>query len=285
MKICIVSPHLDDALLSCGILMQRHVAASNDVLVLNIFTAGTNAANRRIEEENAIGKAGAQPFFLDELDAPDRNPVYWANEKLFFGALEDVPADYIDKVEMRLRAFFAEHKIDIAYFPLGAGNHIDHRITYTVGLRIKETAVRFYEDRPYILWPGVLQGRMRQIGSNAALPEMTEEKMRANLGGYHYLKHFVPEGAYQEKCLPLYFAALRHKSSNTLHAASDTLVATDAELRHLYDCLAMYDSQMGFIYPDYKTFIKDSMAYERVNSGQEIYAERSWHLTPAPLSA
>lgn len=285
MKICIVSPHLDDALLSCGILMQRQVAESNDVFVLNIFTAGTNAANRRMEEQNAIGKAGAQPFFLDELDAPDRNPVYWANEKLFFGALEDVPASYIAKVEGRLRDFFVEHKIDIAYFPLGAGNHIDHRITFAAGQRIKDTVVRFYEDRPYILWPGVLQGRMNRIGSNAVLPTITEDMMRASLGGYHYLKHFVPEGAYQEECLPLYFQELNQQSSKALHAASETLVATEAELRHLYDCLAMYESQMGFIYPDYETFIKDSMAYEKANSGQDIYAERSWSLTPAPLSA
>ncbi|MDP2205111.1 MAG: PIG-L family deacetylase [Alphaproteobacteria bacterium] len=285
MKICIVSPHLDDALLSCGILMQRHVAASNEVFVLNIFTAGTNAANRRTEEQNAMAKAGAAVFFLDELDAPDRNPVYWANEKLFFGALDDVPADYISKVENRLHDFFAEHKIDLAYFPLGAGNHIDHRITYTAGLRIKDTPVKFYEDRPYILWPGVLQGRMNQIGSNAVLPVITAEAMRAGLGGYHYLKHFVPEGAYQQECLPLYFQALNQPSSNTLHAASETLVATEAELKHLYDCLAMYESQMGFIYPDYETFVKDSLAYEQATSGQRVYAERSWTLSPALLSA
>ncbi|MFN7112885.1 MAG: PIG-L family deacetylase [Alphaproteobacteria bacterium] len=285
MKICIVSPHLDDALLSCGIAMQRHLAAGDEVVVVNIFTAGTNAANRRIEEERAMAKAGAAVFFLDELDAPDRNPVYWANEKLFFGALDEVPADYILKVENRLRDFFAEYKIDRAFFPLAAGNHIDHRITYTAGLRIKDMPVKFYEDRPYILWPGVLQGRMNQIGSNAVLPPITEDAMRAGLGGYHYLKHFVPEGTYQQECLPLYFQALKHASSNTLHAAGETLVAREDELQHLYGCLAMYESQMGFIYPDYETFIKDSLSYERANSGQDIYAERSWTLSPVPPSA
>lgn len=280
MKICIVSPHLDDALLSCGILMQRENARGNDVLVLNIFTAGTNAANRRVEEQNAIGKAGAAPFFLDELDAPDRNAIYWSNSKLFFGALEDVPEDYIAKVERRLDAFFAEHQIDVAYFPLAAGNHIDHRIAFTVGLRSKSVAVRFYEDRPYILWPGVLHGRMHQIGSDATLPPVTEEMMLASLGDYHYLKHFVPEGEYQDECLPLYFAALNHKSSNALAAASETLVATEDELKRLYECLSLYDSQMKFIYPDYDTFIEDSLRYERANSGREIYAERSWTLKP-----
>lgn len=276
MKICIVSPHLDDALLSCGILMQRAKALSNDILVLNIFTAGTNAANRRVEEQNAIGKAGAQPFFLDELDAPDRNPIYWSDAKLFFGALEEVPEAYISKVEDRLNAFFAEHQIDVAYFPLGAGGHIDHRITFKVGMRIKHVAIKFYEDRPYILWPGVLQGRMQQIGSDAALPVVTEDMMRGSLGDYHYMKHFVPEGEYQEACLPLYFQALNQKSSNVLKSDSETLVATESELRHLYDCLSLYDSQMKLIYADYDTFVKDSLHSEHAQSGREIYAERSW---------
>lgn len=279
MKICIVSPHLDDALLSCGIRMQREIAQSNDILVLNIFTAGTNAANRRVEEENAIGKAGAQPFFLDELDAPDRDPQYWSNTKLFFGALEDIPEAYISKVEARLNDFFAEHKIDVAYFPLGAGNHIDHRIAFKIGMRTKHIPVKFYEDRPYILWPGVLHGRMNQIGSDAVLSPVTEHMMRDSLGDYHYLKHFVPEGEYQENCLPLYFQALNQKSSNVLKSDSETLVATEDELRHLYDCLSLYESQMKLIYKDYESFVKDSLRSEQVHSGREIYAERSWTFT------
>src|SRR5690606_20165826 len=115
-----------------------------------------------------------------------------------------IPEAYISKIEERLNAFFAEHQIDVAYFPLGAGNHIDHRITFKVGMRIKNIPVKFYEDRPYILWPGVLHGRMHQIGSDAVLPPVTERMMRDSLGTYHYLKHFVPEGEYQETCLPLY---------------------------------------------------------------------------------
>src|ERR1700761_1290077 len=99
MKICIVSPHLDDAVLSCGVLMQRRKAAGDEVLSLNIFTAGTNAANRRKEDERAEKEIGAQTFFLNELDAPDRNPLYKSDIKLFFGPLEDVPETYIDKVE------------------------------------------------------------------------------------------------------------------------------------------------------------------------------------------
>lgn len=276
MKICIVSPHLDDAILSCGILMQRRRTAGDDILSLNIFTAGANAENRRTEDRLAEKKIGSQTFFLDELDAPDRNPLYKSDIKLFFGSLEDISASYIAKVEARVRDFFSAHKIDVAYFPLAAGTHIDHRIAYTVGRRIKNIPIKFYEDRPYILWPGVLQGRMNQIGSDAVLPPVTEQMMQETLHSYHYLKHFVPEGAYQKECLPLYFAPLKQKSIGTLKANAETLVATEAEVNTLYDCLALYESQMPLIYPDRDTFIKDSLRYERANSGKDIYAERFW---------
>jgi LmbE family N-acetylglucosaminyl deacetylase len=278
MKICIVSPHLDDAILSCGILMQRRAAASDVVLVLNIFTAGTNAENRRKEEQNAEGMIGAKPFFLDELDAPDRNPkAYGTDEGIFFGKLD--PADpTIPQVEKRVRDFLKEKRIDLAVFPLAAGTHIDHRIAFEIGRRIKDVKTRFYEDRPYILWPGVLQGRMNQIGSDASLPKITEQQMRSALKSYHYLKHFVPDGPYQDACLPMYFAALNQPSSKKLKAESETLVATDAEINKLYDALALYTSQMVHIYPDRDTFIGDSRRYETAMTGKTVYAERSWTL-------
>jgi LmbE family N-acetylglucosaminyl deacetylase len=276
MNICIVSPHLDDAILSCGILMQRHKAAGDEVLSLNIFTAGANAENRHLEELRAEEEIGAQAFFLDELDAPDRSPLYKSDIKLFFGAFEDVSEQYIAKVEKRVCDFFAAHKIDIAYFPLAAGTHIDHRIAHAIGRHVKDIPVKFYEDRPYILWPGVLQGRMNQLGSDAVLPHITEQMMLDALHSYHYLKYFVPEGKYQRECLPLYFAMLNQKSVCSLKLKSETLFATEAEIKKLYDSLCRYESQMKYIYPDYATFMKDSLNYERVNSGQNIYAERFW---------
>lgn len=278
MKVCIVSPHIDDAILSCGVAIQQHLARGDGVVILNVFNAGTNADNRRQEEIAAAANIGAETHFLDELDAPDRNPVYWSEIKLFFGDMAEVPAEYIEKIEKRLTEFFSARKIDLAYFPLAAGNHIDHRIAYAASRRIRNAAVRYYEDRPYILWPGVLQGRMNDLGAGAALPAVTCDIMLQSLPSYHYLKHFVPKGEYQDACLPLYFAALEKGPGRRLRAESETLVATAGEMRRVYDALSRYESQMPLIYPDYETFFADSMRYEKFNSGQEIYAERSWTL-------
>lgn len=277
MKICMVSPHLDDAILSCGILMQRRKALGDEILSLNIFTAGTNAENRQKEDRRAAEKIGAQPFFLDELDAPDRDPLYRSTVKIFFGPLSDIPGQYIDKIEKAVRDFLSAHKIDIAYFPLAAGTHIDHRITYTIGRRIKNTPVKFYEDRPYILWQGILKGRMNQIGSDADLPEVTERIMQNTLHSHHHLVD--REGIHRDGGLALYLQPLKQKSAGTLKSSSETLVATEEEIKKLYDCLALYESQMKYIYPDYNAFIKESLAYEQANSGKSIYAERFWTFT------
>jgi LmbE family N-acetylglucosaminyl deacetylase len=278
MRICIVSPHLDDALLSCGILIQRQKALSDDIFILNIFSAGTNSENRKREDQNAAEAIGARPFFLDELDAPDRDPKYKPLEKLFFSPLGDTDLPLIERVAGRVQEFLSQNRIDIAYFPLAAGFHIDHRVTFEAGLRIRKTPVRFYEDRPYILWPGMLQGRMNEIGSNAALPVVTERMMLDTIDSYFYLGYFVPEGHYRRECLPRYFAALHRKSSDVFQAQSEALQATEAELRRLYDCLHLYESQMIHIYPDYDTFVRDSFAHERAHSGKEAYLERSWTL-------
>jgi LmbE family N-acetylglucosaminyl deacetylase len=281
MRICIVSPHLDDAILSCGILIQRRVAAGDAVLSLNIFSAGTNSENRKKEDQRAQGEIGASAYFLDELDAPDRDPQYKSLVKLFFGKLDASHEAYIDKVAGRVDGFLQKNKVDMAWFPLAAGTHIDHRIAHEIGRRIRTIPVRFYEDRPYILWPGVLQGRMNQIGSDAPLPKVTDKMMRDTLHSYHYLKFFVPEGSYQQETLPLYIAAATQQSSNTLKAKMESLTATEQELEKLYKSLAMYDSQMPLIYSSYDNFVADSLAHEKWMSGKAAYIEKSWTLEPA----
>lgn len=278
MNICIVSPHIDDALLSCGILMQRRLASGDNVFVLNIFSAGTNSENRQKEEKAAQGKIGVKPFFLNELDAPDRSDEYKNLQSLFFGPLRDDHSPFIDHVKSRIEDFFGEHGITEALFPLGAGTHIDHRIAHEAGRRMAGFPIRFYEDRPYILWPGVLQGRMNQIGSDAVLPKVTRDDMLKSVGDYHYLRAFMPPGDYRDAVLPLYFANLENPSSKKLKAKSESLTAATAEIKTLYDCLHAYESQTPHIYGDYATFLRDSVAYEKANSGVEAYIERSWKL-------
>lgn len=277
MRLCIVSPHLDDAILSCGVLMQRSRARSDEVLSLGVFTAGTLSEARKREDRLAMAKIGAVPFHLDELDAPDRDPTFRDLRALFFAAL-DPEDECITRIGRRVQEFLSDYRIDIVYFPLGVGTHIDHRITHEVGRRIRGIAVRFYEDRPYALWPGVLQGRMNQLGADVDLPRVTARMMVDAISSYHYLRYFMPAGEHREATLPLYTAAATGTSTRTLPARSEALQATADELRTLYGSLRLYASQMDSIYPDCDTFVGDVLRSERTLSGWAGYVERTWTL-------
>ena len=279
MKICIVSPHLDDAILSCGILMQRRLAAGDEILALNIFTEGTNAEKRRVEEADAEACIGARPYFLNELDAPDRDPIYKKKQNLFFGPVEDTPEDFMTRVTGRVKDFLAEHGVEAAWFPLGAGGHIDHCIAHEIGRRITGLPVRFYEDRPYILWNGVLQGRMNQLGIAAGLPAVTAESMQASLDDIHYTKSFMPAGEYRDECLPLYYARLAPPVAAAWKGESESRTATEGELRRLYEALSLYKTQMPLIYADYNSFTADSLSHEKARTNNAAYVERCWALS------
>lgn len=280
MRLCIVSPHLDDAVLSCGIRMQRAVAAGDDVLVLNIFNAGTNGPARKKEDQAALAVLGASGEYLGELDAPDRDPRYKSEIELFHGDFADVPEEVVARVAARIEKFLTDQKIDAVFFPLAAGTHIDHRIAFAASRRLEGRDVRYYEDRPYILWPGMLQARLNQLGAATDVPQVTPDEMQAAINSYHYLLHFVPEGAFRSVCLPRYFADLAAPFAPRVKGTAEALEATPDELAKLYESLACYESQMPFIYPDRDTFVQDSLRHEQARTGRQAYLERSWQLLP-----
>lgn len=281
MRLCIVSPHLDDAVLSCGIAMQRVVAGGGDVTVLNIFSAGTNGDNRRVEDEKAVAHLGGRSIFLDELDAPDRDARYKSEIQLFHGDFANVPASFVGHIAARIEDVLQRESIDHVIFPLAAGTHIDHRIAFAAAQRLSRD-VTYYEDRPYILWSGMLQARMNQLACAAeGLPVVIAQDMEAGLDRYHYLSHFVPPGQFRNECLPRYYADLVPPINTKLRGTSTALEATAEEITRLYDSLAFYTSQMPFIYPSREVFLRDSHAHEMTRSGTRGYVERAWTLTLA----
>lgn len=274
MKLCIVSPHLDDALLSCGVLIQRRRALGDEVLILNVFTAGARAAERRAEDVRATARLGADAEYLGELDAPDRDAAFQSVQALVFGALD--AGELVDRIERGVREVLAAHAIDVAYFPLAVGTHIDHRVAHAVGRRIDDRAARFYEDRPYVLWPGALQARMRELGVDAGLPEVSPEAMAAAVDDYAYLEYFLPR-ALRAELLPMYLRGLAPTRPGVA-ARCEALTATADELHTMYSALAGYTSQMPRIYPDEPTFMRDSLRHEEARTGERAYVERAWAL-------
>ncbi|MBX0327252.1 PIG-L family deacetylase [Oscillochloris sp. ZM17-4] len=193
-----LSPHLDDAALSCGGSIARFVGAGQTVLVVNICAGSPPAAGpfspfaqrmhrqwglppdeavrRRTQEDvEALETLGADCLLLGLLDAIYRMPEAYVGDETLFGTV--APDDTLaDSLRGQVAALAARYPAAIFYAPLGVGQHVDHQATYevAVGLAQSGLSMAFYEDFPYVAVPGALDRRMAQIGgAEIFLPSVT----------------------------------------------------------------------------------------------------------------
>jgi LmbE family N-acetylglucosaminyl deacetylase len=182
-RILFVSPHPDDAALSCGGLILRLREAGDEVTILTIFSAygrldrltpyqrlalgfgedgGPNDGGpndrvptpsqvmelRRDEDRAYARRVGAALIHLDLPDAVFRN--YVGDEELMG---EPKPGDPAPVAE--LATVNRDLRPERVYLPMAVGSHVDHRLARRAGIALSETgeldaeAVRFYEDFPY----------------------------------------------------------------------------------------------------------------------------------------
>jgi LmbE family N-acetylglucosaminyl deacetylase len=188
-----LSPHLDDAALSCGGSIGLQTSCGLKALVITAFAgvppAGQQSGGfvsqnhqhmglpanpdeavkaRRREDKEALSTLGADAFWLDYLDAIYRGnpPSYQSDEALFGQIAQD---DY--NLDEQLGAFLLEvyQRAPMAtyYVPLGVGHHVDHQLCCSAGDRLAQQGanIKFYEDFPYVATPGALETRRRELGS------------------------------------------------------------------------------------------------------------------------
>lgn len=170
-----LSPHLDDAVLSCGGLIRKQTLAGERVLVVTLFAATPSyehlspfarfhhllwgrhpdpVGRRRQEDRVALSRLGADPLHLDFLEALYRGlPRFlYRSNKALFGAID--PKDEGLHVEL---ASAIEEMADrqgkpFLYAPLAVGHHVDHQIARRAAdsLRRQGYPVIYYEDFPYV---------------------------------------------------------------------------------------------------------------------------------------
>lgn len=209
-----LSPHLDDAALSCGGAIARFVDRGEPVLVVNVcdgcppaggpfspFAAFQHArwglppdaaVARRLEEDAAaLAILGADSLGLGLLDAIYRLPEAYADDATLFGAVS--PADTLAAdAGPPLRALAARFPDAIVYAPLAVGGHVDHRAVLRVALGLAEdgATLAFYEDLPYVVAPGALEARIAALGGYGRLaPAAVDvgaslERKTAAIGAY-----------------------------------------------------------------------------------------------------
>lgn len=166
----ILSPHLDDAVLSCWHLLS----GPGDVVVINVFagspapgsgtswwdrlTGATDSAarmeERREEDREAFAIAGREAIHLDFLDE------------------QYEPADQpVGAVVSRLRELIDPEAV--VYAPAALGEHGDHERVRSAALALAASGqpVRLYADHPHAVrrgWPAWIKGTGSKNGRDVA---------------------------------------------------------------------------------------------------------------------
>jgi LmbE family N-acetylglucosaminyl deacetylase len=168
-RLLVISPHLDDVVLSCGALLLAHPGA----VVATLFAASPPAytdplnehdtacgfrtgddtmAVRRVEDEHALGAVGATPRWL---------PL-WQNSHVERSDPLAVPEDGVDAIV----SVIDDVRPSCVVAPLGL-SHVDHQACHATALAAYEAAGSvpwlWYCDRPYVFIPRVLAARFRAL--------------------------------------------------------------------------------------------------------------------------
>lgn len=184
-----LSPHLDDAVLSCGGSIRRQTQAGRGVLVLTIFAgspsrpnisplaaqlhvrwgglANPMAAVRRREDDEAIGLLGAHCWHLEYLDAiyrHDGDSFLYERDEDLFGSLHRSDLELATRVADSILETCSGQQPGVVA-PLGVGNHVDHQLLREAVLTLQGRfpEVVFYEDYPYVEVPGALTRALEGI--------------------------------------------------------------------------------------------------------------------------
>lgn len=164
-----LSPHLDDAILSCGGLIHQLAQRGQPVLILTLMAGDPPTplpTSPLIEELHGRWGAGANPMplrrqediaaaqvlkvdtqHLGFADCPYRvdaegHALYLSSADLF-GEIH--PDDPLQAFNLALPSAAA-----VVYAPLGAGGHVDHRLVSRLAQQVPSSlALFYYEEYPY----------------------------------------------------------------------------------------------------------------------------------------
>jgi len=181
-----LSPHLDDAVLSCGATVAGLVDSGVDSRVLTLFAGHPNlkdchdiarafhemcglkddaVAVRRAEDQVAVSILGAHPVHIPLLDCVYRTHSSGGPRITNFEQIRGTgpinELDLIETVAAAIASQIAPSGTPCIFAPLGIGGHVDHRIVRMAVEKLAELLpgriprVFYYEDQPYAAWSRV----------------------------------------------------------------------------------------------------------------------------------
>ncbi len=172
MKWIYLSPHLDDAVYSCGGLIDDQTRSGDQVEIWSIMAGDPPAGElssfaralhqrwgaegnpveiRRREDQHACRLLGAHPRHFPYPDCIYRRSVgknrpLYAGERDLFGGLHPQDQHLVGAISLQLKELLADGARVVA--PLGIGQHVDHLLVRSA-VRDLQREVFYYADVPY----------------------------------------------------------------------------------------------------------------------------------------
>jgi LmbE family N-acetylglucosaminyl deacetylase len=204
-----LSPHLDDAALSCGGRIYQERQAGLSVLVLNIFAgdpppAATETAfvaelharweldsnpvqARRAEDKRALALLDAASLYWELPDCiyrrhPATGQFLYYTEKHLSGPLHPSEEELVKAVTQRLAALPLALGGRV-YAPLTVGGHVDHRLARQAAEAWGAPGgeLVYYEDYPYAERPGALAAVLKDGNWRDEIAPLAEREMAAKI--------------------------------------------------------------------------------------------------------
>ncbi len=288
----ILSPHLDDGVLSCALRIVQERKAGRKVVVATLFTEdGTQNFQRKDEDSKALAILDAESIWLGLFDAPIRDRHYSGFRHI---VLEDHRGqeDILEEARNAVITLYHELEPDAVFVPLAIGNHIDHWLTYQTWTTLPSTVnILFYEDRPYTLLPGNLHVRLAQLGAAVRLEKADRRSVLSQfLSGMHektFYRNVITNET--EKFLHLLRAArLLHEAPENLRIELKPEIISsndDLEVKQIQAAISEYSSQLPTLYGDGINFVKESTEYAATLVYLSNYAERYWKNSCLPFDS
>ncbi len=197
-----LSPHLDDAIFSCGGRIALQVRAGMGVWVVTVCTGSPEGpltdfaqllhaywglaerdapAARREEDRVALALLGAVAVHWDFLDAIYRRALdgraLYPNWESLWGPVAEEDGEMLEELTCRIAELPSSATLCV---PLGAGRHVDHRLVRQAAEQAGRPLI-YYEDYPYAGEAGRVQEALGEGGWEPEVVMLDEAALEAKI--------------------------------------------------------------------------------------------------------
>ena len=277
-----LSPHLDDAVFSCGALIAKLAQSGEGVLIINIFSEYGEKSDRHEEESRVADFLNIDILHLGELDAVFRNKSYKSLLQMF-SRVDSADRLSLPGLANKLKNLLVGITYDTIYAPLGVGWHVDHLLTHELSQLIGEkTKLCYYEDAPYTLLPNFIDYRLAQFGAKPTpnIANAARAASKAMMSSAATLKFSRSPFRFLIRwVMTAWFWVLLRRQCRavvSLRKFEYEVIEVEAQLSIKIDACELYQSQFGEFYFDRQDCESRLRKYAMQITGLATYNERYW---------